>query len=46
MVAATTIITPIWLKMDYRRELRGRKSGENTSSHDPSAENNKDMKVE
>ena len=21
MVAATTIITPIWLKMDYRKEL-------------------------
>lgn len=46
MVAATTIITPIWLKMDYRREFRGHKSGENTSSHDPNAENNKDMKVE
>lgn len=46
MVAATTIITPIWLKMDYRRELRGHKSDENTSSHGPSAENNKDMKVE
>ena len=42
MVAATTIITPIWLKMDYRREFRGHKSGQNTSS----AENNKDMKVE
>jgi Kef-type K+ transport system membrane component KefB len=46
MVAATTIITPIWLKMDYRREFRGHKSDENTSSHSPSAENNKDMKVE
>lgn len=46
MVAATTIITPIWLKMDYRREFRGHKSDKNTSSHDPSAENNKDMKVE
>jgi len=46
MVAATTIITPIWLKMDYRREFRGHKSDENTSSHGPSAENNKDMKVE
>ena len=45
MVAATTIITPIWLKMDYRREFRGHKSDENTS-HGPSAENNKDMKVE
>jgi hypothetical protein len=21
MVAVTTIITPIWLKMDYRREI-------------------------
>src|SRR3990170_4339545 len=39
------IITPIWLKMDYRREFRGHKSDENTS-HGPSAENNKDMKVE
>ncbi|KRT61369.1 MAG: sodium/hydrogen exchanger [Thaumarchaeota archaeon CSP1-1] len=38
MVAATTIITPIWLKMDYRREFRGHKSDENTSSHGPSAE--------
>ena len=46
MVAATTIITPIWLKMDYRREFRGRKPDENTSSHGPNAENNKDMKVE
>jgi Kef-type K+ transport system membrane component KefB len=46
MVAATTIITPIWLKMDYRREFRGHKSDKNTSSHNPSAENNKDMKVE
>ena len=26
MVAATTIITPIWLKMDYRRDIQGNKS--------------------
>ena len=45
MVAATTIITPIWLKIEYGRELRGHKSHENTSPG-PSAENNKDMKVE
>lgn len=45
MVAATTIITPIWLKIEYRRELRRYKSDENTSPS-PSAENNKDMKVE
>ncbi|HXV67211.1 MAG TPA: cation:proton antiporter [Nitrosopumilaceae archaeon] len=25
MVAATTIITPIWLKMDYRKEVKGTK---------------------
>ena len=31
MVAATTIITPIWLKMDYRREIR---QGTNTSGND------------
>jgi Na+:H+ antiporter len=30
MVAATTIITPIWLKMDYRRDIQGNKSDENT----------------
>ena len=28
MVAATTIITPIWLKMDYRKELRQKKPDE------------------
>ena len=26
MVAATTIITPIWLKMDYKKELKGPKN--------------------
>lgn len=26
MVAATTIITPIWLKMSYRKELKGQQS--------------------
>lgn len=46
MVAATTIITPIWLKMDYRRDIQGNKSDEITSSHDPSEENNKDMKAD
>jgi Kef-type K+ transport system membrane component KefB len=32
MVAATTIITPIWLKMDYRREARQGKSDQSTNS--------------
>lgn len=45
MVAATTIITPIWLKMDYRRDIQGNKSDENTSRYDPSEEN-KDVKVD
>ena len=39
MVAATTIITPIWLKMDYRREARQGKSDQTTDS-------SKDVKVE
>jgi Kef-type K+ transport system membrane component KefB len=40
MVAATTIITPIWLKMDYRRELHGHKPDYSKSDND------KDTKVE
>lgn len=39
MVAATTIITPIWLKMDYRREARQGKSDQTTDS-------SKDVKAE
>ena len=42
MVAATTIITPIWLKMDYRKEARLGKSNQNANS----SENDKDVKVE
>ena len=38
MVSATTIITPIWLKMDYRREARQGKS-------DQTAGSSKDVKV-
>ena len=45
MVAATTIITPIWLKMDYRRELHGKKSGD-SKSDDDNFGNNKDVKTE
>ena len=41
MVVATTIITPIWLKMDYRKDLRKDKSDK-----DGKIENNKDAKVE
>ena len=41
MVIATTIITPIWLKMDYRKDLRKGKS-----EKDGKTENNKDAKVE
>lgn len=40
MVAATTIITPIWLKMDYRKENRQGRSDSNYS------ENDKDKKIE
>lgn len=43
MVAATTIITPIWLKMDYRKEIRGKKS-EESSSDNTSVESNNDVK--
>ncbi|MFB5631237.1 MAG: cation:proton antiporter [Nitrosopumilaceae archaeon] len=32
MVAATTIITPIWLKIDYRREARQGKSDQSSNS--------------
>jgi len=42
MVIATTIITPIWLKMDYRREARQAKSDQSTNS----SKNDKDVKVE
>ena len=42
MVAATTIITPIWLKMDYRKEIRKEKSDES----DNSSQNDKDMEIE
>ena len=41
MVIATTIITPIWLKMDYRKDLRKIKSDKGGKT-----ENNKDAKVE
>jgi len=41
MVIATTIITPIWLKMDYRRDARKDKSDKVGKT-----ENNKDAKVE
>ena len=41
MVVATTIITPIWLKMDYRKDLRKDKSDKGGKT-----ENNKDAKVE
>jgi Kef-type K+ transport system membrane component KefB len=41
MVIATTIITPIWLKMDYRKEARKDKSDKVGKT-----ENNKDAKVE
>ena len=41
MVVATTIITPIWLKMDYRKEARKDKSDKVGKT-----ENNKDAKVE
>ncbi len=44
MVAATTIITPIWLKMDYRKEVRGNKSEESGSDNSQSAENSNDVK--
>ncbi len=37
MVAATTIITPIWLKMEYRRELKHENTG-NTSDLDENVE--------
>ena len=40
MVAATTIITPIWLKMDYRRELRTPGNDSNSLGSD------KDVKTE
>ena len=42
MVAATTIITPIWLKMDYRKEMRKGKSGDSVSS----SEKDNDVKAE
>jgi len=42
MVAATTIITPIWLKMDYRREARQGKSDQSTDF----SKNDKDVKAE
>ncbi len=42
MVAATTIITPIWLKMDYRKEARQSGSGQNPSF----SENDTDVKAE
>jgi len=41
MIIATTIITPIWLKMDYRKDLRKDKSDK-----DGKTENNNDAKVE
>ncbi len=42
MIIATTIITPIWLKMDYRKELSKGKSDKVGNS----SENDKDVKVE
>jgi Kef-type K+ transport system membrane component KefB len=41
MVIATTIITPIWLKLDYRKDARKDKSDKVGKT-----ENNKDAKVE
>ena len=38
MVAATTIITPIWLKMEYRKELAHQ--GEDNSANSNSSNNN------
>ena len=38
MVAATTIITPIWLKMDYRKELK-QKDNEDMPDNNKSSEN-------
>ncbi len=46
MVAATTIITPIWLKMDYRKELRNVKTPQNNSDQNNNAGNNTDVKKE
>ena len=34
MVAATTIITPIWLKMEYRKELKGDGNNNSTQKDD------------
>jgi Kef-type K+ transport system membrane component KefB len=45
MVAATTIITPIWLKMDYRREIRRDKTDTSKSGNDSSVID-KDVKTE
>ena len=42
MVAATTIITPIWLKMDYRKEVRQSGAEQNPSNSD----NSPDAKAE
>ena len=42
MVAATTIITPIWLKMDYRKEVR--RGGADQSPN--KSENSPDVKTE
>jgi Kef-type K+ transport system membrane component KefB len=38
MVAATTIITPIWLKMNYRKEIKQEKN-DSTSKIDENSEN-------
>jgi Kef-type K+ transport system membrane component KefB len=44
MVAATTIITPIWLKMDYRKELRNVKTPQNNSDQNNNVGNDTDVK--
>ncbi len=35
MVAVTTIITPIWLKMEYRKEMQRQGEGLAATKHDP-----------
>jgi Kef-type K+ transport system membrane component KefB len=46
MVAATTIITPVWLKMDYRRELREVKTDDNNSDQNNNLGKDNDVKTE
>ena len=40
MVAATTIITPIWLKMEYKKELM--RGGDENSQNNDSKDNGND----